>query len=80
MTRRMKVDPRMAAQLRGDGVLDVGLVDDDFARCARCGCTDGMACPGGCEWIPVASLEDVCSSCATPEELWHAGYDVEVTT
>lgn len=28
--------------------------------CIFCGCTDGMACAGGCSWV----AKDVCSACA----------------
>lgn len=31
--------------------------------CRRCGCTDEIPCPQGCQWWS----EDVCSSCAPPE-------------
>lgn len=66
--KRMKISPRMAAQLRGD----VAVGDDDVASCARCGCTEDQACPGGCVWVPTRSPEDVCSSCATEAELAEA--------
>lgn len=33
-------------------------VDEDM-ECIYCGCTDNMACPGGCFWI----VPYVCSSC-----------------
>jgi hypothetical protein len=32
----------------------------DLQICAFCGCTDEVACPGGCSWVQ----EDVCSACA----------------
>jgi hypothetical protein len=28
--------------------------------CGICGCTDALACPGGCYWV----AEDLCSGCA----------------
>lgn len=40
----------------------------DEVACARCGCTENAACVGGCHWVPHESL-DLCSACATPEEL-----------
>ncbi len=46
-----------------------GVVEDDVARCQRCGCTEDHACNGGCHWIPNAQLIDLCSRCATPQEL-----------
>lgn len=32
-------------------------------ECRVCGCTDSMACIGGCYWIE----EDLCSKCARNE-------------
>jgi hypothetical protein len=29
-------------------------------KCRGCGCTDDLACPGGCYWVE----EDLCSACA----------------
>ncbi|PZG97832.1 hypothetical protein C1I97_25185 [Streptomyces sp. NTH33] len=46
--------------------------DDDEPRCVRCGCTDSRACPGGCHWIPNQQMVDLCSVCATPDELAYA--------
>lgn len=37
----------------------------DTPHCRECGCTNDMACPGGCFWVE----EDLCSACATPEQL-----------
>ena len=34
-------------------------------KCRVCRCTDDMACPGGCFWIE----PDLCSACATPEQI-----------
>lgn len=42
---------------------------DEVARCHRCGCTEEQACEGGCHWVPNLQLIDLCSRCATPEEL-----------
>lgn len=33
--------------------------------CAVCGCTDEMACPGGCTWV--APHVNLCSSCFRPK-------------
>jgi hypothetical protein len=44
-------------------------VVDDVARCARCGCTEDAACKSGCYWVPNQQLIDLCSACATPDEL-----------
>ena len=30
--------------------------------CRRCGCTDRLACPGGCFWVD--SRRTICSTCA----------------
>lgn len=67
-TRRMKVDPATAAQLRGDVRPDIRerfFVVPDLA-CEICGCTDEEACEGGCTWVS----EDpaVCSNCALEPE------------
>ncbi|MEW2631821.1 hypothetical protein AB0903_09210 [Streptomyces sp. NPDC048389] len=35
--------------------------------CDRCGCTDEMACEGGCAWVPNSRFLDLCSSCITPD-------------
>lgn len=32
------------------------------AFCCECGCTDALACPGGCSWV----RPDLCSACAVP--------------
>ncbi|MGW3410302.1 hypothetical protein [Streptomyces sp. NPDC000888] len=42
---------------------------EDEAHCVRCGCTDNAACLGGCYWVPNQQMVDLCSACATPEEL-----------
>lgn len=39
------------------------------ARCARCGCTEDAACEGGCHWVANAQMIELCSACATSEEL-----------
>ncbi|MFI1002027.1 hypothetical protein ACIP10_15535 [Streptomyces galbus] len=51
-------------------------VADDVARCARCGCTQEQACEGGCAWVPNSQMIELCSACATPEELAAAGWQV----
>lgn len=39
--------------------------------CRRCGCTDARGCqPFSCYWVP--GVEDICSECATGEELAQA--------
>lgn len=52
---------------------------DDVARCVRCGCTDAAACEGGCYWVPNTLFVDLCSACATPEELKVMTYTAEVS-
>ncbi|WP_435218331.1 hypothetical protein [Streptomyces sp. bgisy034] len=42
---------------------------EDVARCVRCGCTDAQVCEGGCYWVANRQMVDLCSACATPEEL-----------
>ncbi|WP_405925476.1 hypothetical protein [Streptomyces sp. NBC_00035] len=42
---------------------------EDEGRCVRCGCTDNAACEGGCYWVSNLQLVDLCSACATAEEL-----------
>lgn len=34
-----------------------------LAQCRRCGCTDALACEGGCSWVEA----DLCSACATED-------------
>ncbi|MFC8521136.1 hypothetical protein [Streptomyces sp. NPDC057257] len=46
-----------------------GLDVEDVARCVRCGCTEDAACEGGCYWVSNAQMVELCSACATPEEL-----------
>ncbi|MCM8548958.1 hypothetical protein [Streptomyces sp. STCH 565 A] len=43
-------------------------VEDEVARCVRCGCTDDAACDGGCYWVPNEQMVDLCSACATPQQ------------
>ena len=31
--------------------------------CIVCGCTDFNACEGGCSWIEISNMEDICSNC-----------------
>ncbi|MEU1496108.1 hypothetical protein [Streptomyces sp. NPDC005732] len=47
----------------------VHLEHEDEACCVRCGCTENAACLGGCYWVPNRQMVDLCSACATPEEL-----------
>lgn len=47
----------------------VHLDDEDEARCSRCGCTQNVACEGGCYWVPNRQMIDLCSACASPQEL-----------
>lgn len=49
-------------------------VEDDVARCARCGCTEDRACPGSCYWVPNQAHIELCSACATPQELAYAAF------
>ncbi|CAL9599655.1 hypothetical protein [Streptomyces sp. enrichment culture] len=42
---------------------------DDEARCVKCGCTEDTACKGGCYWVPNEQQVDLCSACATPQQL-----------
>ncbi|MER6532983.1 hypothetical protein ABT215_04010 [Streptomyces sp900105755] len=51
-----------------------GQAAEDVARCVRCGCTEDAACPGGCAWVPNRQQVELCSACATPEELAAAGW------
>jgi hypothetical protein len=46
-----------------------GLGAEDEARCVRCGCTENAACETGCYWVPNLQMTDLCSACATVEEL-----------
>jgi hypothetical protein len=36
---------------------------DEGPRCRVCGCTDEMACDGGCEWVEDPEGGDICSAC-----------------
>jgi hypothetical protein len=47
----------------------VGLGAEDEAQCVRCGCTENAACETGCYWVPNLQMVDLCSACATAEEL-----------
>jgi len=60
------------------GIAD-GLDAEDVARCVRCGCTEDAACEGGCYWVPNAQMVELCSACATPEELQAMSYTAEVS-
>jgi hypothetical protein len=48
-----------------EGRLTVVSRNKDTRKCRVCGCTDDMACPGGCFWIE----PNLCSACATPEQI-----------
>ncbi|GGN47233.1 hypothetical protein [Streptomyces fuscichromogenes] len=67
------VDPGEQAQ---PAAAAVDQAAEDVPRCVRCGCTAAAACEGGCGWIPNLQLVDLCSACATPEELAAAGWRV----
>ncbi|MFI5995897.1 hypothetical protein ACIBAC_29105 [Streptomyces sp. NPDC051362] len=41
----------------------------EVARCVLCGCTEERACPGGCMWVPNAAGIDICTGCATVDEV-----------
>lgn len=45
------------------------IVEEYVACCARCGCTEDRACMGGCYWVPNPQHIDLCSGCASPQEL-----------
>lgn len=47
-----------ASRLGGTASSLFGLLDPRV--CRGCGCTDAMACPGGCSWVE----DDLCSRCA----------------
>lgn len=55
------------------------VAEDDVARCVRCGCTEAAACEGGCYWVPNRQLIDLCSACATVEELAAVTYTAEAS-
>ncbi|MFE1925848.1 hypothetical protein ACFW91_25155 [Streptomyces asoensis] len=52
---------------------------EDVARCVRCGCTEDAACEGGCVWIPNRMLVDLCSSCATADEMAGVAHMIAVS-
>ncbi|MEV6121426.1 hypothetical protein AB0M23_12990, partial [Streptomyces sp. NPDC052077] len=43
--------------------------ENDVATCVGCGCTEDIPCPGGCYWVHTASMSDLCSACASPQQL-----------
>jgi hypothetical protein len=53
---------------------DTAVVEDDVARCQRCGCTEGRACIGGCHWVPNPQRIVLCSACASSEDLAFAAF------
>ncbi|MFF6825016.1 hypothetical protein [Streptomyces longwoodensis] len=58
-----------------DGRAESG-APDGVARCVRCGCTEEQACDGGCAWVSNRQMVELCSACATPEELAAAGWQI----
>ncbi|MFJ1664842.1 hypothetical protein ACIOK4_00345 [Streptomyces bottropensis] len=50
------------------------VVEDDVAHCARCGCTEERACEGGCYWVANPQMLDLCSACASPQELAYGAF------
>ncbi|WP_405924910.1 hypothetical protein [Streptomyces sp. NBC_00035] len=52
---------------------------EDEGRCVRCGCTENAACEGGCYWVPNRQLVDLCSACATLDELALVTYSLVET-
>lgn len=49
-----------------------------MSTCIGCGCTDEHACPGGCSWLRVDSVDahaglGVCSNCVEHIDRWEAG-------
>lgn len=46
-----------------------GLLEAPQIVCIYCGCTEEMACPGGCAWVDINEElgAGVCSSCAEGE-------------
>lgn len=46
---------------RGVGPDIVDALSAALPSCRQCGCTDGLACPGGCSWVE----PDLCSACAS---------------
>lgn len=48
----------------GEPTVSCGGVDENPATCRVCGCTDEVACPGGCCWVEdPAHMGDLCSTC-----------------
>lgn len=39
--------------------------------CKVCGCTEEMACPGGCHWVKDIKGGDLCSRCN--DKIYHDG-------
>ncbi|MDX3629016.1 hypothetical protein PV728_01565 [Streptomyces europaeiscabiei] len=50
------------------------VIEDGVRHCLRCGCTEARACIGGCHWVPNAQLIDLCSACASSEDLAFAAF------
>lgn len=59
---------RLKAKAKREYARRYQMPDTSAWRCTRCGCTERVACPGGCWWVG----KELCSSCATPEELYIA--------
>ena len=52
--------PDVQGLAKAQHALDVYAADHNYERaCLQCGCTDGAACPGGCNWV----APSLCSSC-----------------
>ena len=45
--------------------------------CRRCGCTDGVACQGGCAWVDEGRT--LCNLCAFTDEIFAARPSLIVT-
>ncbi|MEV6122962.1 hypothetical protein AB0M23_21010 [Streptomyces sp. NPDC052077] len=59
---------RAGAELAAADALFPGAGADE-ATCVGCGCTEDTPCPGGCYWVHTASMSDLCSACASPQQL-----------
>ncbi|MEV6119877.1 hypothetical protein AB0M23_05025 [Streptomyces sp. NPDC052077] len=59
---------RAGAELAAADALFPGTGADE-ATCVGCGCTEDTPCPGGCYWVHTASMSDLCSACASPQQL-----------
>ncbi|MCW5252245.1 hypothetical protein [Streptomyces sp. SHP 1-2] len=59
---------RAGAELAAADALFPGAGADE-ATCVGCGCTEDIPCPGGCYWVHTAGMSDLCSACASPQQL-----------